>query len=136
MNITEIELGWLVGILEGEGSFGYYGRTQRVSMEMTDKDTIERYVDIVGKVLSKDFAVSEFQRKHRVNYSFESTMYRLTLTGDNARQLMGFVVGLMSYRRRARIWQCLNGYTEKKKTLAELGIVISPRPYAKERMIA
>lgn len=40
--LTDLEVGWLAGIFEGEGSAGAYGRSVEAQISMTDRDVIER----------------------------------------------------------------------------------------------
>jgi len=40
--ISSIEIAWVAGILEGEGSFSRSHRTVRISLEMCDRDIVER----------------------------------------------------------------------------------------------
>lgn len=49
-NISEFDLAWLIGILEGEGSFYANKKPQppRVSVNMTDKDIIEKVAKLFG----------------------------------------------------------------------------------------
>ena len=120
--ITDFELGWLIGILEGEASFGYYGHSQRVAVEMSDEDTITKLAVLFGRIIGSPVTIREFDRPHRVNSDNHSTMYRIQVTGNRARTIMRFVVSHMGTRRRARIWQSLNEYVIEKKTFADLGI--------------
>lgn len=115
--------------MEGEATFGYYGKTQRVAVEMTDEDTMIRVAVLLSKICGVTIQLIEFDRPHRINSENHSNMFRAQVTGVRARTIMRFVVGHMSSRRRATIWRALNGYAQKKHRLAELGIVI---PISKE----
>lgn len=134
MILSELEFGWLCGLLEGEGSFGFYNATQRVSVEMTDVDTMNRYCNLISRICDKEFQVTEFQRPHRINRENHSVMYRVQVTGENARSVMKFVVYNMGARRRAKIWQSLNRYTPKKASLVD--VLKSIREPVPERMSA
>ena len=53
--MTEIEIAWLAGLLEGEGSFGLTGYAAKkskvfptISLAMTDLDIIERAGALIG----------------------------------------------------------------------------------------
>jgi hypothetical protein len=46
MNLKDLY--WLAGILEGEGSFGFYNRIAVICVQTTDKDVIERICRIMG----------------------------------------------------------------------------------------
>lgn len=43
MELSEIQIAWLAGVIEGEGSFLYTeGESPTISIQMTDKDIVER----------------------------------------------------------------------------------------------
>ena len=52
--LSEFDLGWVVGIVEGEGGIGLYskgkrdGKLPRIAVGMTDQDTIRRLHAVVG----------------------------------------------------------------------------------------
>lgn len=110
--VTDFELGWLIGILEGEGTFIYNPKaTHRVTVSMGDEDTINKVVDIMSRLIGDYVAKGELTPK-KAEYS---VMYTANVTGERARTLMKFVVKHMSNRRRTRIWQALNKFYPKGK---------------------
>lgn len=122
--ITYFELGWLVGLLEGEGSFRFYsprekGGTQGIHINMTDFDTMETAAKLMQKITGKTVIIKDYRKPKNVNHQ---QSYVIELSGDSARKLMRAIVSHMHFRRRKRIWQCLNGFKEKKieLNLAEL----------------
>lgn len=117
-NLSNFELGWLVGILEGEGCF-YYLRSQAITMMSTDFDVVQTYAKLVAKIIGKDVFVKHTPRPRQNKDIFEARIH-----GDNARKVLHVIVSCMHQRRRARIWQCLNGHVQRKLTLAELGLDI------------
>lgn len=113
-NLTEAEFWWMVGILEGEGFFGYH-TTQRVAVSMTDEDTMLKVSAIFTKITRKEHklrndAVS-IERQNRG----DKECFTVDLYGDNARTIMLMVVPHMCERRRQRIWQSLNEYKAPKQ---------------------
>jgi hypothetical protein len=42
LQLTDVEIAWLAGLFEGEGSCGFYDRGMAVYIGMTDRDVIER----------------------------------------------------------------------------------------------
>ena len=118
--ISELDIGWLAGLLEGEGSFRYY-HSQQIDLNMTDEDVVERYARITGELTESKVNIvvrndSKANKKHKV-------VFRVTISGERARIVMRTIVGHMGWRRRQRIWQSLNKYIPKrKKTLQECGI--------------
>ena len=110
MSLSDYELGWLVGILEGEGSFALQNRTQNVTVEMCDEDTINRVAVLFERLTGTPIEIREVApAKSHWSYSYKVVVY-----GENARTIMLYVVRHMMFRRRKRIWQSLNRYKPKK----------------------
>lgn len=112
--ITERELFWLIGILEGEGSFSYTKKTHRVQVQMVDEDVMVRVSAIVTKITGRKHNLIYCGNRDRANVQ-PSQM--LSITGESARAVMCLIVTHMGHRRRIRIWQCLNNYTAKRLKL-------------------
>lgn len=114
--ITDIELGWLVGLLEGEGTFSYLKGTQVVGLRMKDKDVVERYASIIEKLVGTrpKIGCEVYANRNR------SEVYYSMITGERARIIMRTVVYNMGYRRRQKIWQSLNKYHVAQKNLKDL----------------
>jgi hypothetical protein len=94
--VTEFELGWLVAILEGEGSFGF-DHSLRVQMRNCDLEVVGRFVNLT------DAGVSE-QKGYKANHS---TSYVAYLCGARAKELMLLVAPYMSEKRRNQIRDAL-----------------------------
>lgn len=122
VKLSDFELGWLVGLLEGEAHFQYNGCSQYIQLYMTDQDTIVSVIKIVEKVIACPIKMSyreaDGKRTKQVQYGF-------TITGVRARTVMQLIAPYMHYRRRARIWQILNKYKEKKVKLADVGLSVA-----------
>lgn len=121
----DFEFAWLVGLLEGEGHFGYHDKTQNVSVRMTDKDTVERVVAVFQLIT---------RQRHHVRMLGQPVqprkeVYYVQLYGSNARVVMKAVVKYMSQRRRQQIWRALNKYTPPKLKLdAVVSGILEIRP--------
>jgi hypothetical protein len=111
--LSGYELGWLVGILEGEGHFGLY-TSQVIEVNMTDEDTIYKVASLFERVLQSPVNVVELQKARGKN------VFCARIYGERARTVMRLVVSHMSSRRRQVIWQCLNGYKAPKVDLVKL----------------
>ena len=106
MILTDYELGWLVGLLEGEGHFRHQNRTQRVTINSTDEDVVYKVAALFEKITGVPcHPVVKDPSKYNPN---AKPQWYLQLYGENARAVMLTVVRHMAYRRRQRIWQCLN----------------------------
>jgi hypothetical protein len=101
MNLSQIEVGWLAGLFEGEGTF-FMSRnivnkkvypSPRVVISMTDRDVIEKVSQLVGtKVCSaKPYGVSK-------KYT-----YKVHLVGKKAITFMEAILPLMGKRRSEKI---------------------------------
>jgi len=111
--LSDFELGWLVGLLEGEGHFGLYS-SQVIEVNMTDEDTIYKVVSIYERVLGVTVNVMFIPKAKGQD------VFCVRICGERARTIMRLVVSHMNYRRRQKIWQCLNGYRQPKFDLVSL----------------
>lgn len=116
--VDSFELGWLVGLLEGEGSFSTTWEWQKgekkyhipkVVLAMTDLDVVERYRDLVnkyfpptvnryGRIQGKPLKVHT--RKREKHYK---DIHDVRMVTDRALALMALVYPYMSERRKAQI---------------------------------
>lgn len=98
--MTEIELAWLAGLLEGEGWFGI-DRTGKgrpaIKVNMTDQDVIERVADLLGGI---KVGIQPAQGNWK-------TQYVVRLKGERAASLMRTLQPLMGARRAERIREVL-----------------------------
>jgi hypothetical protein len=111
--LSDFELGWLVGILEGEGHFGLY-TSHVVEVNMTDEDTICRIASMYERILGVSVDTMWIPRKRG------QEVYSVRIYGERARTIMRLVVMHMSYRRRQKIWQCLNGYRSQRQNVVNI----------------
>lgn len=128
-NISDYDFGWLVGILEGEGCFHLDQRwakgtgSPRIQVKMTDEDVVNRAASLMEQILNKPVNVKEAS----ANLAKQSQPYQFSVGGQDARKVMRIIVKRMGWRRRQRIWQCLNNYKQPKSdmkiTLADLKLV-------------
>ncbi len=112
-NLSDFELGWLVGILEGEGHFGFY-TSQVVEVNMTDEDTLYKIASIYERILGVPITVLSIPKKSG------QEVFSVRVYGERARTIMHLVVTHMSYRRRQKIWQCLNSFRPEKVNVVDL----------------
>lgn len=101
ISLSEFDKGWVVGLIEGEGSVSLYRNCPRVSIGMTDRDTIERYRTVLG--LKTKIIVES--RKNNLK-----TMYRVRVNGMQAMLFMEDLFPYMSQRRQQRIQEILLKY--------------------------
>jgi|SRR5689334_12129884 len=108
--MKERDLTWLAGLLEGEGSFlkapPSSPNCPRISLEMTDKDVIERAATLMGGKAAT--------RVNLKNPHWKQT-YRVIIKGSRAVELMRVLYAEMGARRRSQIDAALEMYTERKR---------------------
>lgn len=107
--ISDLDLGWVAGFLEGEGTFGRYrtnGRHSypRVSCGSTDLDQLERLQALLGGIGTIHKGKVREGREHHKPY----WMWQLS-AGKQATGVMGMLYELMSPRRQAAISEALQG---------------------------
>lgn len=117
--ISNFELGWLVGILEGEGYFGYYTASQYVEISSTDEDVINHVAILYEKLTGHEYNITARQQG-----GHKKPAYRIRAGGSDARFIMKYLLKHMSQRRRKRIWQSLNRY-QPKKTKPDISTLVN-----------
>ena len=103
-DLTTFELGWLSGILEGEGCFTTTGRRRpyvAVYVQSTDRDVVERAADMIEAGVQTSKHISEISVKPQ---------YRTVVQGRKASEVMQAVRPHMGSRRAARIDELLGLY--------------------------
>lgn len=83
---------WLVGLIEGEGSFTFVNGEPRVTLEMTDHDVVAR----AAKIINRSFTARPPRGRYKV-------VYITSIRGAAAVDLMRRMLPRMGTRRQARI---------------------------------
>ena len=95
---TDFELGWIVGILEGEGTFDAVKKKYpRVRLEMTDQDSVVRVGELLGITRAPRY------RKR----GDKKPTWTLSICGNQAKLLMLDVFPHMSERRQQEIQEVM-----------------------------
>ena len=107
-SLTEIEIAYLAGLLEGEGCFQHEGNRGklRVNIGMVDRDIIERVHTLFKKDCPSAPPIIHDRRSER--YPRHSDQYIARVNGDQARHFMKLVLLYMGERRGAKIRECLD----------------------------
>lgn len=96
------ELAWAAGLLEGEGCFTWLNGYPTITIEMTDKDVIERYAALFPTKRKRKV----MQRPNK-NYIGSGTprldSFRYEFSGPQAVSVMFMLWPFMGERRRAKI---------------------------------
>ncbi len=112
-NLTDFELGWLVGMLEGEGCFTVQRSNALayavVSVCSTDRDTIEYAATLLDN--SKIYTTSKNRKK---------PLHSIKIVGEPAERIMQELLVYMSLRRCARIEEVLEETRTRRHTHATI----------------
>jgi len=113
LGLTEIEVAWLAGLLEGEGSFHFTmtGNTPalRIQLAMTDRDIVER----VAKIFSITITTLSCKDKPN-NLGSVKDYYRIYICGAKARAVMRAIQPFMGKRRTEEINKQLTAWETRK----------------------
>lgn len=115
--MTDLELGWIVGLLEGEGCFGIYKdkrrpttSTVKIQMESTDKDIVDRLNLLVpGRVWE-----SNYPAKYR---AFPNAKESWRWQISDRKRVMLLIVQIypyMSDRRKLKLDEIVDYYNTRK----------------------
>ena len=101
--ITDKEIAWAAGLIEGEGYLTWINGYPAIGVEMTDKDVIDRYAALFPAPRGRKV----MHRKNK-NYTPGSSSprldsYRYEVQGGTAIGVMMTLYPLMGLRRQARI---------------------------------
>lgn len=100
MALTETELAWLAGLLEGEGCFSYHC-SPTIQIGMTDRDVVECVAHLFDKEVTGPY-------KYKGN---KKPVYYAKLFGGPAADMMRLVRPYMGERRAGKIDEILTKYT-------------------------
>lgn len=115
--LSPVEIGWLAGIIDGEGTlYANAGlHAARISVGMTDEDTINKLLDITG--------VGCINTSQRGNYK---RLYTWTVSNRNdVMHILASITPLLSNRRREKVAElaeiALTKVRSRKKTFCIRG---------------
>src|SRR5262245_34912045 len=100
--MTEKEIGWVVGFLEGEGSFQAKGNVIRVSVSQVQLEPLERLRRYIGGHI------------YRVRAK-KGPIHHWTLNGKAAALMMEFLLPDLSPRRQEQCRKALTTYGSRPK---------------------
>jgi transposase len=96
---------WMAGILEGEGYFGYTGKSPRCNLHMTDEDTIQKFSNLIEQ---------KYKLIKHKNPKWKNA-FKISLTSSKAIELMNIILPYMGKRRSEKIKEVLKIYETKKR---------------------
>ena len=104
---TTHEIAWLAGLLEGEGSFGYYNGCPTIQVQMCDRDVVARAASVLGVSLR-----AEYKPRGRDTYKPVSGC---VATGQRAVSWMMTLYALLGERRRTKVRDILTLWHASKR---------------------
>lgn len=120
--LSDFEFGWLVGLIEGEGTFFFSGsKSQKFAIDMTDEDTIFKVAALLERIIGSHVRIR--CRDNTLKLNHKDSFY-IQFYGGTARKLMLLLVKHMGWRRRQQIWLALNKCTSSRaKTNRNLPVI-------------
>lgn len=120
MRISDFDIGWLVGLIEGDGTFTFDGHYPAVVLKITDLDTAQRFARLLRTTVSGPYYY-EGQQIGTKPY------YMSKLTSHRARQFMASTAHLFSERRQEQIGKLLGAQIGMDAIMAYEGTECSTR---------
>lgn len=121
MKILLLDIAWLAGILEGEGSFmlktkrGFNG-TISISLQMTDKDIVDR----CAKILNTKVYGPYISKQTKLDGSSKKETYLLNVFGSNAASWMMTLFSFLGIRRQEKVIELLNHWKTQQSMIPRL----------------
>lgn len=128
MQLSDFEIGWLVGLIEGDGTFTLDGRMPVIALKITDFDVALRFATLLNTTVHGPYHYDGQQLG-------EKPYYIAKLVGSRARQFMGSTVQFFGARRQARIRELL-GSQMMLKDVPAYEVASGPYQRAPNRLVA
>lgn len=109
---SDFDLGWLVGLLDGEGTF-VWDSSPTVEVTMTDEDTIQRAAELFGSSYWRHHPPSAQDKGWQVTY-------RTRLRGSRAIRLMDELYPHLSQRRQRQVAAVIGRYVLESNLISHL----------------
>lgn len=105
--LTEVQTGWLAGIIEGEGTIEFVTKNSiRIAVVMTDQDVLERLQQVTGVG-----TVTEAREPSKCANSGRKQQYRWRVGAkEDVEPILRSILPWMGERRGARIEEALGRY--------------------------
>jgi len=100
--ISEFDIGWLVGLIEGDGCFTFDGKHATVALKITDLDTAQRFATLLRTTVCGPYRYEDSQIGPKPYYVAK-------IAGKRAREFMASTAHHFSLRRQEQISGLLGG---------------------------
>lgn len=94
--LSEFDLGWLIGLIEGDGSLTFDGKHAVVVLKITDLDTAQRFARLLRTTVSGPYHYEGQQLGPKPYYMSK-------IAGKRAREFMTSTAVHFSVRRQGQI---------------------------------
>lgn len=110
--LTQREIGWVAGIVEGEGNIAITNdKTPVVAIKMCDKDVIEKLAKLFK--MDRIVTIAPRDKNHRMQY-------QILLSGKKAAGWLYTIYSLMGHRRKAKIIEVMSKWILTRNMLNPL----------------
>lgn len=100
--LTQFDIGWLVGLIEGDGCFTFDGKVAVIALKMTDLDTVQRFASMLGATVMGPYCYEDSQMGTK-------PCWVSRLTGRRAKEFMASTMHHFSSRRQQQIRALIGG---------------------------
>lgn len=105
--IKTLDIAWLAGLLEGEGSFGITNGSPWIQFQSTDKDVVQR----AALILSFEFRDNQYKPRGPAYYK---PVWGLSLHGIRAIAWMMTLFVLLGERRQSKVREVIEAWKASK----------------------
>ncbi len=127
--LSEFDFGWIVALLDGEGSFGVRNYSPHIDISMIDYDTVFKAASILGIPPHRIRRVKKYASHHKQQYNFR-------LFGEKALRWMRVIRPHMSERRGDKIDEIINVVVSHRPKLGVVERKPLFNPFLKKEDIA
>lgn len=98
--LNHLEIGWVAGIIEGEGNFHAHDSTFQIRVGMTDKDIIDRLIETTG--------IGTYTLTDRSHLGYKNCHTWTVSAINDVIHLLVSIVPLLGDRKRGEVMKMLN----------------------------
>lgn len=127
--ITQFDLGWLIGLIEGDGTFTFDGKNRVVALKITDLDVAERFARLLNTTVNGPYHYEDSQIGPK-------PYYMTKISGRRAVEFMASTAQYFGQRRQAKIRELLGNQlsidseamaSEANISVIQMSLPISPK---------
>lgn len=108
--LTDLEIAWIAGLVEGEGCFiisGAGNGTPTIRVAMTDEDVVDKLRHMWGYTNNTQVTAAKLSTYRNQKLGFKKTVHSAYIYGEPALVVMQRILPHMGLRRRAKIEEIL-----------------------------